>query len=186
MSVKMQPPPRKGKVTTVLKNVHSEQLMKLQLKHQQDSDFLDDIRNFTKMRAVIEKDYAQALLKLATAHLQKKSPVVLDGKSETGESYKTVYGVWKTMLDETEKIAKARLAAAEVYQQQVSESAKSLRLHKLAVAKKCFENLKKMHEEIQTCVTEIDKTKKLYFEEEHMAHEARDKAHDADEKLVPI
>lgn len=39
-----------------------------------------------------------------------------------------------------------------------------------------------MHEEIQTCVTEIEKTKKLYFEEEHMAHEAREKAHDADEK----
>lgn len=39
-----------------------------------------------------------------------------------------------------------------------------------------------MHDEIQTCVTEIDKTKKLYFEEEHMAHDARDKAHDADEK----
>lgn len=40
------------------------------------------------------------------------------------------------MLDETEKIAKARLAATEVYQQQVSESAKSLRLYKLGVAKK--------------------------------------------------
>lgn len=40
------------------------------------------------------------------------------------------------MLDETEKIAKARLAAAEVYQQQVSETSKSLRLYKLQVAKK--------------------------------------------------
>lgn len=40
------------------------------------------------------------------------------------------------MLDETEKIAKARLAATEVYQQQVSEGAKSLRLYKLGVAKK--------------------------------------------------
>ncbi|XP_042896047.1 protein nervous wreck [Parasteatoda tepidariorum] len=179
----MQPPPRKGKVTTQLKNVHSEQLLKLQVKHQQDSDFLDDIRNFSKMRAVIEKDYAQALLKLATSHLQKKGPTVPDGKSEDGDTSNTVYGVWKSMLDETEKIAKARLAAAEVYQQQVSEGAKSLRLYKLQVAKKCFENLRKMHEEIQTCIVEIDKTKKLYFEEEHMAHDAREKAHDADEKL---
>lgn len=40
------------------------------------------------------------------------------------------------MLDETEKIAKARLAAAEVYQQQVSETSKSLRLYKLQVGKK--------------------------------------------------
>ncbi|GFU35105.1 protein nervous wreck [Nephila pilipes] len=181
MSVKMQPPPRKGKVTTALKNIHNEQLVKLQMKHQQDSDFLDDIRNFSKMRAVIEKDYAQALLKLATSHLQKKGGP--ESKPKDGETHNTVYGVWKTLLDETEKIAKARLAATEVYQQQVSEGAKSLRLYKLQVAKKCFENLKKMHEEIQTCVTEIDKSKKLYFEEEHMAHDARDKAHDADEKL---
>ncbi|GIX72754.1 protein nervous wreck [Caerostris extrusa] len=124
MSVKMQPPPRKGKVTTALKNIHNEQLVKLQMKHQQDSDFLDDIRNFSKMRAVIERDYAQALLKLATSHLQKE------------RIWDTVYGVWKTLLDETEKIAKARLAATEVYQQQVSEGAKSLRLYKLQVAKK--------------------------------------------------
>ncbi|KAG8200260.1 hypothetical protein JTE90_021915 [Oedothorax gibbosus] len=183
MSVKMQPPPRKGKVSTVLKNTHNEQLVKLQMKHQQDSDFLDDIRNFSKMRAIIEKDYAQSLLKLATSHLQKKGPTCPEGKPEDGESYNTVYAVWKSLLDETEKIARARLAATEVYQQQVSEGAKSLRLYKLQVAKKCFENLKKMHEEIQTCVTEIDKSKKLYFEEEHMAHDARDKAHDADEKL---
>ncbi|KAF8763558.1 Protein nervous wreck like protein [Argiope bruennichi] len=135
------------------------------------------------MRAVIEKDYAQALLKLATTHLQKKGPLGPDMKPKDGESHNTVYGVWKTLLDETEKIAKARLAATEVYQQQVSEGAKSLRLYKLQCAKKCFESLKKMHEEIQTCVTEIDKSKKLYFEEEHMAHEAREKAHDADEKL---
>ncbi|GBM92086.1 F-BAR and double SH3 domains protein 2 [Araneus ventricosus] len=183
MSIKVQPPPRKGKVTTALKNIHNEQLVKIQMKHQQDSDFLDDIRNFSKMRAVIEKDYAQALLKLATTHLQKKGPSGPEMKPKDGDSHNTVYGVWKTLLDETEKIAKARLAATEVYQQQVSEGAKSLRLYKLQCAKKCFENVKKMHEEIQTCVTEIDKSKKLYFEEEHMAHEAREKAHDADEKL---
>lgn len=32
-----------------------------------------------------------------------------------------------------------------------------------------------MHEEIIASVTEIEKTKKLYFEEEHMAKQARDK-----------
>ncbi|GFY41638.1 protein nervous wreck [Trichonephila inaurata madagascariensis] len=86
------------------------------------------------MRAVIEKDYAQALLKLATSHLQKKGGP--ESKLKDGESHNTVYGVWRTLLDETEKIAKARLAATEVYQQQVSEGAKSLRLYKLQVAKK--------------------------------------------------
>lgn len=32
-------------------------------------------------------------------------------------------------------------------------------------------------------VLEVDKTRKLYFEEEHMAHDARGKAHDVEEKL---
>ncbi|OTF70319.1 hypothetical protein BLA29_007334 [Euroglyphus maynei] len=32
-----------------------------------------------------------------------------------------------------------------------------------------------MHEEIVNSVNEIDKTRKLYFEEEHLAKQARDK-----------
>ncbi|UYV71836.1 FCHSD2 [Cordylochernes scorpioides] len=40
-----------------------------------------------------------------------------------------------------------------------------------------------MQEELQQCVQELDKNKKLYFEEEHMAHDAREKAHDAEENI---
>lgn len=39
-----------------------------------------------------------------------------------------------------------------------------------------------MHEEIVHSVNEIDKTRKLYFEEEHLAKQARDK----EEKYVNI
>lgn len=171
-----------AKITTSLRNTQNEQLTKLQYKHQVDIDLLDDIRNFTKLRASIEKEYGQALLKLSANFLQRKFLTITPEKRD-GSGNKVVYQVWKTLLDETEKIAKARLAAVEVYQQQISESAKLVRGAKLHVAKKCFDNMRKMHEEIQTCVTEIDKTKKLYFEEEHMAHGAREKATDADEKL---
>ncbi|KAH8040794.1 hypothetical protein HPB51_012964 [Rhipicephalus microplus] len=125
----------------------------------------------------------RALLKLATTYLQKKPPPGVEIKSEDSEEKKTVYGVWRMLLDETEKIAKARLAAAEVFSQQISENAKNVRANKLHVAKKCFDNLRRIQDEVQQCVQEVDKTKKLYFEEEHMAHEARDKAHDAEEKL---
>ncbi|EEC09414.1 conserved hypothetical protein [Ixodes scapularis] len=124
-----------------------------------------------------------ALLKLATTYLQRKPPPGIELKSEDNQDNKTVFGVWRMLLDETEKIAKARLAAAEVFSQQISENAKNVRANKLQVAKKCFESLRRIQEEVQQCVQEVDKTKKLYFEEEHMAHEAREKAQDAEEKL---
>ncbi|XP_037568505.2 LOW QUALITY PROTEIN: F-BAR and double SH3 domains protein 2-like [Dermacentor silvarum] len=179
----MQPPPRKVKAHTQLKNIHNEQITKLQTKHQQDVELLEDLRNFTKIRATVEKEYGNALLKLATTYLQKKPPPGIEIKSEDSQDKKTVFGVWRMLLDETEKIAKARLAAAEVFSQQISENAKNVRANKLQVAKKCFDNLRRIQDEVQQCVQEVDKTKKLYFEEEHMAHEARDKAHDAEEKL---
>ncbi|XP_077519125.1 FCH and double SH3 domains nervous wreck isoform X1 [Amblyomma americanum] len=179
----MQPPPRKVKAHTQLKNIHNEQITKLQTKHQQDVELLEDLRNFTKIRATIEKEYGNALLKLATTYLQKKPPPGIEIKNEDSQENKTVFGVWRMLLDETEKIAKARLAAAEVFSQQISENAKNVRANKLHVAKKCFDSLRRIQEEVQQCVQDVDKTKKLYFEEEHMAHEARDKAHDAEEKL---
>lgn len=171
------------KAHTQLKNIHNEQITKLQTKHQQDVELLEDLRNFTKIRATVEKEYGNALLKLATTYLQKKPPPGIEIKSEDSQDKKTVFGVWRMLLDETEKIAKARLAAAEVFSQQISENAKNVRANKLQVAKKCFDNLRRIQDEVQQCVQEVDKTKKLYFEEEHMAHEARDKAHDAEEKL---
>ncbi|XP_022673034.1 F-BAR and double SH3 domains protein 1-like [Varroa destructor] len=183
MSVKAQPPPRKVKHSNQLKTVHSEQLSKLQLKHQQDTELLDDIRNFTKIRAQIEKDYGTAMVKLATTYLAKKPPPGIDYKTEDKAEIKSVFGVWRLLLNESEKIGKARLASADVFQSRISENAKNTRQAKLAVAKKCFDALRKYQDEVQQTVLEVDKTRKLYFEEEHMAHDARGKAHDVEEKL---
>ncbi|OQR67541.1 FCH and double SH3 domains protein 2-like [Tropilaelaps mercedesae] len=97
--------------------------------------------------------------------------------------YRSVFGVWRLLLDESEKIGKARLASADVFQSRISENAKNTRQAKLAVAKKCFDALRKYQDEVQQTVLEVDKTRKLYFEEEHMAHDARGKAHDVEERL---
>lgn len=35
---------------------------------------------------------------------------------------------------------------------------------------------------MQTCVTELDKLKKVYVDDEHVSHDARDKAREAEEK----
>lgn len=40
-----------------------------------------------------------------------------------------------------------------------------------------------VQKELQTCVQDVDKTKKLYHDEEHSAHDVRDKAKDIEEKL---
>ncbi|KAI0238081.1 hypothetical protein LSAT2_011297 [Lamellibrachia satsuma] len=64
----MQPPPRKVKPTVAMKNIHADQLSKLQQKHQQDLELLEDVRLFSKQRAVVEKEYAQGATK------QQRSP----------------------------------------------------------------------------------------------------------------
>jgi len=49
---------------------------------------------------------------------------------------------------------------------------------------KAIDQLLVMQKELQTCVQDVDKTKKLYFDEEHSAHDVRDKAKDIEEKYV--
>lgn len=44
------------------------------------------------------------------------------------------------------------------------------------------EQLSVIQKELQVCVQDVDKTKKLYFDEEHTAHDVRDKARDIEEK----
>lgn len=41
-----------------------------------------------------------------------------------------------------------------------------------------------VQKELQICVQDVDKTKKLYFDEEHSAHDVRDKAKDIEEKYI--
>lgn len=94
-----------------------------------------------------------------------------------------MWSVWRTVLEENEKLARARLAAIEVFQQQIADEAKVLREYKLQVSKKCINQLTNIQKEVQNSVLEVDKTKKSYFDEEHSAHDVRDKARDIEEKL---
>lgn len=94
-----------------------------------------------------------------------------------------MWSVWTTVLEENEKLARARLAAVEVFQQQIADESKLLRSYKLAISKRCIENLGNIQRELQTTVQDVDKTKKSYFDEEHCAHDVRDKARDIEEKL---
>lgn len=94
-----------------------------------------------------------------------------------------MWSVWQTVLEENEKLAKARLAAIEVFQQQIADEAKSLRDYKIQISKKCLNQLGNIQKDMQVTVQKVDNTKKSYFDEEHSAHGVRDKARDIEEKL---
>ncbi|GAB6022818.1 hypothetical protein CHUAL_006916 [Chamberlinius hualienensis] len=179
----MQSSPKKGKLAASLRSVHLEQISKLNSKHQHETDLLEDIRLFAKQRAAIEKSYGESLLKLSTMLLQRKIPTVNEIVSDDGRDRKSVYSVWRMVLEENEKLSKARLAAAEVFHQQISESAKTVRTHKMQVNKKCLEQLQRIQDEILKSTRELDKAKKVYGDEEHVAHDVRDKAQEAEERL---
>ncbi|XP_044014210.1 protein nervous wreck isoform X1 [Aphidius gifuensis] len=179
----MQPPPRKGNYAKFLKNVHTEQAAKLHAKNQHECDLLEDIRNFTLKKSAIEKSYSEALLKISSAYLNKKIPNIPDLKIDGAEEKWNMWNVWRTVLEENEKLARARLAAVEVFQQQIADDAKYLRMQKMQISKKAVDQLMIVQKELQMSVQEVDKTKKLYFDEEHCAHDVRDKAKDIEEKL---
>ena len=122
-----------------------------------------------------------------------------------------MWSIWRSLLEETDKLAKAKLAAVEIFQTQIADDVKTVRQNKLQLAKKVihflinlsFTNwtfnkldfvllrsfqiqnldlLKVVQGEVQTCVTELDKLKKVYVDDEHVSHDARDKAREAEEK----
>lgn len=155
----------------------------MQAKNQHECDLLEDIRNFTIKKSAIEKSYSEALLKISSAYLNKKIPNIPDIKIDGAEEKWNMWNVWRTVLEENEKLARARLAAVEVFQQQIADDAKSLKMHKLQISKKAIDQLLIVQKELQTCVQDVDKTKKFYFDEEHSAHDVRDKAKDIEEKL---
>lgn len=98
------------------------------------------------------------------------------------KSQRNVWNVWRTVLEENEKLAKARLAAVEVFQQQITDDCKTIRQIKLSACKKYLDQLQVVQKEVQYSVGELDRNKKFYFEEEHLAHDVRDKARDVEEK----
>ncbi|KAJ8267022.1 hypothetical protein GJAV_G00137400 [Gymnothorax javanicus] len=123
----MQPPPRKVKVTQELKNSHAEQMSKLNIKHQIDCDLLEDMRTYSQKKAAIDKDYAQALQKLASHYLKREWP----GMHTEGSTHSwNVYAIWKSYLESTMQLSQARMNNCENYKNKISDPAKSSRLRK--------------------------------------------------------
>ncbi|XP_070770020.1 F-BAR and double SH3 domains protein 1-like [Enoplosus armatus] len=171
----MQPPPRKVKESQQVKLVFSEQLSKLQTKQHQDTELLEEIRTFSKQRAAIEKEYGQALERLA-AQFQKRDWERGNTDAITPGS---VFGVWRSVVDATAQSAASRLAAAEEYRHLIGQASRSLRNAKEIRAKRGLERLQRVQAEVVDALRELHRLKKSYHQLSHIANVAREKAADA-------
>ncbi|CAJ1063389.1 F-BAR and double SH3 domains protein 2-like [Xyrichtys novacula] len=177
----MQPPPRKVRVTQELKHTHAEQMSRLHIKHQTECDLLEDLRSFSQKRAAVERDYAQALQKLANQYLKREWP---DSPAEDQADHRNMYCVWRAYLEGTIQVTQSRISACDNYKVQVADPAKTVRLQKEQQLRKCIDQLMVVQAELQDSVKELSKSRKKYQEAETMAQAVREKAElDAKSKL---
>ncbi|XP_026227265.1 F-BAR and double SH3 domains protein 2-like [Anabas testudineus] len=169
----MQPPPRKVRVTQGLKQTHAEQMNRLHIKHQTECDLLEDLRSFSQKRAAVERDYAQALQKLANQYLKREWPESL---TDEQTDHRNMYCVWRAYLEGTLKVTQSRISACDNYKVQVADPAKTVRLQKEQQLRKSIEQLTMVQAELQESVKELTKSRKKYQEAETMAQAVREKA----------
>ncbi|XP_074530667.1 F-BAR and double SH3 domains protein 1-like [Halichoeres trimaculatus] len=171
----MQPPPRKVKESQQVKLVFSEQLSRLQAKQHQDTELLEEIRSFTKQRAAIEKEYGQALQRLAIQYQKRDWQ---RGNTDTASSG-SVFGVWRSVVDAAAQSAASRLAAADEYRRLIQQVTKSLRNAKDVRTKRSLEHLQRLQGEMVDALRELHRIKKTYHQVSHIADIAREKVTDA-------
>uniref|UniRef100_A0A671Y5P3 F-BAR and double SH3 domains protein 2 n=1 Tax=Sparus aurata TaxID=8175 RepID=A0A671Y5P3_SPAAU len=162
------------KVTQELKNTHTEQMTRLHFKHQTECDLLEDMRSYSLKKGQLERDYAQALQKLASSYLKRDWPGINPDDQRT--DYRNVYAVWRSYLEGTVQVSQSRLNVCDNYKSQVSDPAKTVRLYKEQQLKKTIDQLSGIQAELQESVKELAKAKKKYYDCEQVAHAVREKA----------
>ncbi|XP_066480099.1 F-BAR and double SH3 domains protein 1 [Tiliqua scincoides] len=175
----MQPPPRKVKLTQEVKVRFIEQLSSLQNKQQRELELLEDIRSYSKQRSAIEREYGQALQRLASQFLKRDWQ---RGQSDTSDS-RSVFTVWKRVIDGTSCSGQSRVAASDNYRNVSTEAAKMARVSKEYLLKKAVERLLTTQTELLETVKEVSKTKKHYMHLQRANETAREKATDVDARL---
>ncbi|XP_074408029.1 F-BAR and double SH3 domains protein 1 isoform X1 [Zonotrichia albicollis] len=175
----MQPPPRKVKLTQELRVHLLEQLSGLQSKQQRDAELLEDIRSYSKQRATIDREYGQALQRLASQFVKRDWH---RGRGEAGDS-RSVAAVWKGVIEGTAHAGQVRVTASESYRALAAEAARSARLCKERTLKKGIERLQKAQVELLETVKELDKAKKQLSHLRRSSEVAKDKAADVEARL---
>uniref|UniRef100_A0A8K9Y4F0 F-BAR and double SH3 domains protein 2 n=1 Tax=Oncorhynchus mykiss TaxID=8022 RepID=A0A8K9Y4F0_ONCMY len=157
------------KVTQELKNSHLEQMTRLHLKHQTECDLLEDMRTYSLKKGQLERDYAQALQKLASQYLKRDWPGIKPDDQRT--DYRNVYAVWRSYLEGTVQVTQSRINVCDNYKNEISDPAKTVRLSCVCltcVSLRCVE--------LQDSVKDLAKAKKKYYDSEQVAQAVREKA----------
>uniref|UniRef100_A0A8C9B0H5 F-BAR and double SH3 domains protein 1 n=1 Tax=Phocoena sinus TaxID=42100 RepID=A0A8C9B0H5_PHOSS len=170
----MQPPPRKVKPSQEVKLRFLEQLNILQTRQQREADLLEDIRSYSKQRAAIEREYGQALQKLAGPFLKR------EGHRSGEMDSRMVFGAWRCLLDATVAGGQARLQASDRYRDLAGGTGRSA---KEQVLRKGAENLQRAQAEVLQSVRELSRSRKLYGQRERVWALAQEKAADVQARL---
>ncbi|XP_056906725.1 F-BAR and double SH3 domains protein 2-like isoform X3 [Takifugu flavidus] len=149
-------------------------MTRLHFKHQTECDLLEDMRSYSMKKGQLERDYAQALQKLASQYLKRDWPGINPDDQRT--DYRNVYAVWRSYLEGTVQVSQSRLNVCDNYKSKVSEPAKAVRLYKEQQLKKIIDQLSCIQAELQESVKELVKAKKKYYDCEQVAHAVREKA----------
>ncbi|XP_058142138.1 F-BAR and double SH3 domains protein 1 isoform X2 [Dasypus novemcinctus] len=170
----MQPPPRKVKPAQEVKLRFLEQLSNFQTWQQKEADLLEDIRSYSKQRAAIEREYGQALQKLAGPFLKR------EGHRSGEMDSRTVFGTWRCLLDATVAGGQARLQASDRYRDLAGGTGRSA---KEQVLRKGAENLQRAQAEVLQSVRELSRSRKLYGQRERVWALAQEKVADVQARL---
>ncbi|CAG8725377.1 5701_t:CDS:2, partial [Ambispora leptoticha] len=139
--------------------------------------FINDIRDFIKERAQIEKDYAHKLETLAKKYASRKDKksialsvgenALSSNQTETGASFETstIIKAWGCLLEEIENIAKDRSSFAELLSTTVIEKIKGViskkeesRKKHMIFAQKLISDRDKIYAEKQKAKTRYDES----------------------------
>ncbi|XP_028908818.1 F-BAR and double SH3 domains protein 1 isoform X2 [Ornithorhynchus anatinus] len=170
----MQPPPRKVKPAQEVKLRFLEQLTTLQNRQQREADLLEDIRSYSKQRAAIERDYGQALQKLAAPFLRR------DGHRGQETEGRMAFGAWRSLLEGTVAGGQSRLLVADRYRDLAGEAGRGAKEQML---RKGAERLQRAQAEVLESVRELSRSWKLYGQRERLCSLAREKAADTQARL---
>ncbi|NWZ87230.1 FCSD1 protein, partial [Poecile atricapillus] len=136
-------------------------------------------RSYSKQRATIDREYGQALQRLASQFMKRDWQ---RGRGEAGDS-RSVAAVWKGVIEGTAHAGQVRVTASESYRALAAEAARSARLSKERTLKKGIERLQKAQAELLETVKELDKAKKQFSHLQRSSEVAKDKAADVEARL---
>ncbi|NXL47509.1 FCSD1 protein, partial [Podilymbus podiceps] len=136
-------------------------------------------RSYSKQRAAIDREYGQALQRLASQFVKRDWQ---RSRGEAGDSRSAVT-VWKGVIEGTAHAGQVRVTASESYRSLATEAARTARLSKERMLKKGIERLQKAQVELLETVKELDKAKKQFTHLQRSSEVAKDKAADVEARL---